>query len=152
MRDYITTEGLGRLKKELEYLENIKRKEIAQKLKEEATLGDLSENAQYHELKQEQAFLEGRILKLREIINGAIVIEEEGKKNDRAGAGSLVTIVFDGKTEKFRIVGSSEADPLNGKISWQSPLGKMLLGKKKGASFEFEGPGGKIKCHILEIE
>ena len=152
MSKYLTPEGLEKIKKELDYLKNVKRKEIAQRLKRTASMGDLSENAAYHEAKEAQGFLEGRILELERLIKEAKVV----KKNDRTGwvqIGSTVLLNSDdNKKEKFKIVGTVEADPLNGKISMDSPLGKALLDKPKGAVVTVKTPNGKIKYKIIKIE
>ncbi len=151
MSKYLTPEGLEKIKKELDYLKNVKRKEIAQRLKRTASMGDLSENAAYHEAKEAQGFLEGRILELERLIKEAKVV----KKNDRTGwvqIGSTVILSLDHEWEKFKIVGTAEADPLNGKISLDSPLGKALLDKPEGATVTVETPNGKIKYKIVKIE
>ena len=151
MKEYITKEGLEKIKEKLRYLEGTKRKEIAEKLGQEIEAGDLSENAQYHELKRQQSFLEGKILELKEIVKKATIIDDRAG-NDVVRVGSTVSVILDGEEEKFKIVGPTEIDPLDGKISYQSPLGKALLGKREKESFEFEGPGKKIKGKILKIE
>lgn len=162
MSKFLTPEGLEKLKKELDYLKNVKRKEIAERLKKTASMGDLSENAAYHEAKEAQAFLEGRILELEEIIKNAKIVD----KIDRAGwvqIGSTVVLELIGKKprtrastvrgrEKFKIVGSAEADPIDGKISADSPLGMALLDKPEGAEITVKTPNGKVKYKILKIE
>jgi len=151
MSKYLTPEGLEKLKKELNYLKKVKRKEIAERLKQTASLGDLSENAAYDEAKEAQGFLEGRILELEETIRGAEVV----KKIDKAGwvqLGSTVIVSSNNEEEKFKVVGTAEADSLNGKISMDSPLGKALLDKPVGAIVTVETPNGKIKYKIIKIE
>lgn len=151
MTKYLTPEGLEKLKKELNYLKKVNRKEIAERLKQTASLGDLSENAAYDEAKEAQAFLEGRILELEETIRRAEVV----KKIDKAGwvqLGSTVIVSSNNEEERFKIVGTAEADPLKGKISMDSPLGKALLDKPEGATVTVDAPNGKIKYKIIKIE
>jgi len=153
MDNYLTKEGLEKLKKELEYLKTVKKKEIAERLRHAISFGDLKENAAYSEAKDAQAFLEGRILDLEALINGAVVIKKGAK--DKAQIGSNVTISQIGKDfseEKFTIVGSAEADPLAGRISADSPMGKIMLGLKQGNTFKINTPEGKIKYKIIKIE
>lgn len=155
MDNYLTEEGLEKLKKELEYLKTIKRREIAERLKHAASFGDLKENAAYDEAKDAQAFLQGRILELGKLIKTAIIIKNEIK--DRVRVGTSVTIARDfdkKKTEKERytIVGQVEADPFVGKISADSPLGKNLLNLKEGDIFKVETPEGKIEYKVIKIE
>jgi len=152
MKKYLTPEGLEKLKKELNYLKESKRKEIAERLKHTVSFGDLSENAAYQEAKEAQAFLEGRILELEEIIRSAKV--SKNKKNGQVEVGSQVLIRsnYDKQMLKFKIVGAPEANPLEGKISYESPLGKALFGKHKGAVIKVKTPEGKIQYQILEIE
>ena len=154
---YITPEGLEKLKKELDHLKKVKRKEIAERLKHTASMGDLTENAAYHEAKEAQGFLEGKILELEDLIKNAEVIKKE-PKTDWIQVGSLVSLVpaekksFFQKPDKFQIVGVAEANPIEGKISIESPLGKALLNKPKGAVVEVETPQGKVKYKIAKIE
>ncbi len=150
MTKYLTSEGLEKFKKELNYLKTVKGKEIAQRLKHAASFGDFSENAAYQEAKEAQAFLRGRILELEEIIRGAKIIEK--KKTDRVRIGSTVLVSCDNKKERFQIVGSEETSPEEEKISYQSPLGKALLGKVVGAKIKIETPAGKIEYKILKID
>jgi len=149
-RKYLTPEGFEKFKKELEYLKTVKRKEIAERLKETVSLGDLTENAAYQETKEAQSFLEGRILELEELIRKAVIISN--KKSDKVGIGSTVLVEFGQERKKFKIVDSSEADPSSGKISYDSPLGKAFFNRKKDETFELETPEGKIKSKILKID
>jgi len=157
MSKYLTPEDLEKIKKELDYLKKVKRKEIAQKLKEAIAMGDLTENAAYQETKDAQGFLEGKILELEKLIGEAKVVEKI------AGAhwiqiGSTVILASQKQTksssptEKYKIVGTGQADPFKGEISMESPLGKALLDKPEGAVVEIKTPIGKIKYKILEIE
>lgn len=150
MVEYLTLEVLEKLKKELNYLKIVQRKEIAEKIKYAASFGDFKENAAYGEAKEAQAFLEGKILKLEVIIRTAQVVEK--KETDRVQIGSMVLVDSNGKKQKFQIVGLEEADPEKGKISYQSPLGKALLGKSVGAKTKVETPTGEIQYKIFKIE
>jgi transcription elongation factor GreA len=149
----ITIEGLEELKSELEELKLVKRKEISEKIKAALAFGDISENAEYDEAKNEQAIVEARIAKLETMIKNAKVIKTT-KKNGVVNIGSKVKIKdleFDEEME-YTIVGSAEADPFKGKISNVSPLGGALLGKKIGQIIEVESPAGdKIKYEILTV-
>jgi transcription elongation factor GreA len=157
MKKYLTKESLEKIRKELEYLKTEKRKEIGEKLKVAISFGDLSENAAYQQAKEDQSFLEGRILELEQLIKNAEIVE----KNHHTGwvqVGSIVYLhnlaekkKFFKTSEKFEIVGAVEADPLAGKISVESPIGKALLNKPKGAIVEIETPQGKIKYKIAKI-
>ena len=149
-KNYLTKEGLENLKKELDYLENTKKKEIAQKLKKAISYGDLSENAAYTEAKDDQAFLQGRILELKGLINSAEIIVNQ--KKDKVDLGSKITLLCDKEELVFQVVGNTESDPLKGKISVSSPLGQALLNKKVGDTAGVEGPCGTIKYKILKIE
>ncbi len=150
MLKYLTPEGLEKLKKELDYLENVKRKEVAEKLKHSVSFGDISENAAYDEAKEAQGFLEGRISEIKGIISTAKLIEKKNTKEVQIG--STVLLCSDNKKEEFRIVGPEEADIFNGKISYQSPLGKILLGKNKGSKVSIKTLEGEIEYKILEIK
>jgi len=150
MAKYLTSEGLEKLKKELNYLKTVKRREIAGRLRHTASFGDLSENFAYQQAKEDQAFLEGRILELKEIICQAKIIEK--KENGKVQIGSMVLINSNGDKEKFQIVEPEEANPQEGKISYQSPLGEALLGKSVGAKIKMKTPEGKIQYKILKIE
>lgn len=150
MPKYFTPEGLEKLKKELDYLENVKRKEIAKALKVASQQGDLSENAAYEIAKEEQAFLEDRIKELRKIIAQAKVVEK--KSNYKVQLASIVTLISEEGEEKYQIVSPEEIDLSKGKISSESPIGKALLGKKKGDEIVVEIGDERIKYRIKEIE
>ena len=148
---YLTLEGEQKLKAELAELTGPRREELAQRLRSAIQMGDLSENADYHKAKEDQAFLEGRIQEIEAILRSATIIEKT--QSDVVAVGSVVTIQeenFDPET--YSIVGASEADPRKGRISNESPFGKALLGHKVGDVVEAEAPGGKIKLKILKIE
>ena len=149
MAQYLTPEGLEKLKKELEYLENVARKELADKLNYAISFGDLKENAAYHQAKEQQGFTEGRIAELKSIIGNATVVEN--KHTGSVQVGSKVRVCAGEGNEDFQVVGPEEADVFCGKISYQSPLGKMLMGKVKGCRVKLETPGGMIEYEIIEI-
>jgi len=151
MSEYLTKQTLEELKQKLKYLKEVKRKEIAQRIERAASFGDISDNAGYEEAKEAQAFLEGKILELENLIRGAKIIKP-GKKGGRAAIGSKVKLKNKERTIEFQIVSSIEADPSKGKISAKSPLGKALLGKKKGKKVIIETPQGKTEYKILKIE
>jgi len=150
MKRYLTQEGLEKLKKELDNLENVKRKEVTERIRHTASQGDLKENAGYHMAKEEQGFIEGRIKELKEIINQAEIISKKDKKEE-VQIGSLVQLEFDGKKEEFQLIGPEEADILNNKISFKSPLGESILNKKKGDIVIVETPDGQKKYKIFDI-
>ncbi|MCL5410397.1 MAG: transcription elongation factor GreA [Patescibacteria group bacterium] len=150
MSNILTKEGLEKLKKELDEIKNVKLKEVAIKIREAKDLGDLSENAEYHEAKNEQSFMYGRALKLEEKIKNARIIEKH-ELNGSVEAGSIVEVENDGDKMKFEIVGSDESDPLNGRISIDSPIGSALFGCKVGDTVSVSTPGGETKYKILNI-
>lgn len=150
MEKYLTPEGLEKLKKELKYLKEVKRKEIAERLEKSIAYGDLTENSEYHETKEAQGFLEGRILELEDLLNNAVVIEE--KQKGVVQIGSTILVKAGSEKERFRIVGAKEANPLEGKISADSPLGKAILNQTKGVMVEVETPQGRVQYKILKIE
>jgi transcription elongation factor GreA len=151
---YLTEEGLQKVKEELEYLTKTRRKEVAQMIAEAKAEGDLSENAGYDEAKTVQGFVEGRIRELENILKNAEIIADNGKPGNQVSIGRTVVIREAGTDleETYTIVGSLEADPQKGRISNESPLGKVLLGKKKGQKVVVESPGGEINFEILRIE
>jgi len=149
MKKYLTLEGLEKFKKELEYLENVKRKEVSEKIGHAASQGDLKENAGYDAAKDEQGFVEGRIRELKGIIAQAEVIEK--KETGKVRIGSFVFLNSSEGKEKFQIVGPEEADILNNKISFKSPLGEAILNKKKGDVVRINTPDGKKEYKIEEI-
>lgn len=151
MEEYLTREGLEKLKKELEFLKDVKRKEIAERLEKCLAFGDLTENAEYHETKEEQAFVEGRILELEELVRNAVVVSEE-KDKMYAQVGSTVLVSSGPKKEEFKIVGAEEANPLEGKISINSPLGQAFFKQPKGAVVEVKTPKGITQYKILKIQ
>jgi len=149
MPQYISREGFQEHQKELEDLK-IKRQEIALRLEEAKALGDLSENQEYISAREAQAFNEGRILEMEQLLKDAAIIDKV-KKCSIVQIGCTMTVKYNGSEKKFTIVGSEEASPAIGKISNESPLGKAFLGRKAGESVEVETPGGKVKYHIVSI-
>ena len=149
----MTYEGVKKLEEELEYLKTVKRKEITEKIKVALGYGDLSENSEYDEAKNDQAFTEGRIIQLENMIKNAVVVDESEIPKDKVSVGSIVKVMdydFDEEVE-YSIVGSAEADPMNFKISNESPVGSALLGKKVGDVVEVAVPNGVSKFEVLEI-
>ncbi len=148
---YLTPEGEIKLKAELVELTGHRREELAQRLRSAIQMGDLSENADYHKAKEDQAFLEGRIQEIESILRTAVIIEK--KQSDTVTVGSYVTIQeADFTPETYYVVGAKEADPRNGKISNESPIGKALMDHRVGDIVETETPDGKIAFKILKIE
>lgn len=149
----MTYEGVKKLEEELEYLKTVKRKEITEKIKVALGYGDLSENSEYDEAKNEQAFVEGRILQLENMLKNATIVDESEIPTDIVSVGSKVRVKdydFDEEVE-YMIVGSAEADPMNFKISNESPVGKAFMGKRIGDVVEVAVPGGVSKFEILGI-
>ena len=149
----LTREGLEQLEQELEHLRTVKRTEVKERLKEAIALGDLSENSEYDDAKNEQAFMEGRILELEKMIRNAKIIEDGEQQNDTITVGSLVTvkdIEFDEITE-YRLVGTVEADPMNNRISNESPVGRALVGHNACVIIDVEVPAGVIQLEIVSI-
>ena len=147
---YVSREGLERFKQELDDLMNIKRKEIIERIERAKELGDLSENAEYAAAKDEQAFTEGRILELQDMITRAEIINSSGRV-DLVNVGSKVKVKTDDTETEYEIVGVAEADPLSGKISNESPLGRSFLGRRIGDKIQIQIPKGMVTYTILEI-
>jgi transcription elongation factor GreA len=149
---YLTAEGLEKLRKEVDYLKNTARVELSNRLREAIQMGDLSENADYIQAKEEQGFLEGRIQELDTILNNVVIIDDKDKSNDRVDIGSTVTVQESSyPQESYYVVGPKEADPVNGRISYESPIGKSLLGHSVGDTIQVETPGGKVNLKIIKI-
>lgn len=151
---YLTAEGLKKIQDEYEYLTGTRRKEVAQMIAEAKAEGDISENAGYDEAKTAQGFLEGRIRELENLLKNAQVIEEGRQTKGEVALGSTVIVRESGTDyeETYTIVGSVEADPTKGRISNSSPIGKALIGKRKGQKTTVQTPGGEIIFDILKIE
>lgn len=150
---YITPEGKEELERELKQLINVRRPQLAQKLKEAVAQGDLKENADYHDTREQKAIVEGRIQYIENILRSAEIISTTGK-SDEVRVGSKVTIRFDGEDEDetYMIVGAAEANPSEGKISHVSPIGKALIGRKKGENVQASTPSGEIAFKIRKIK
>lgn len=149
---YLTKEGIKKVKTDLEYLENTKRKEIANRIQEAKELGDLSENAEYADAKNEQAANEGKVLDLKNVLKNAVIIKKT-KSNGVVNIGSIITAEDENSNQKeYEIVGSQEANPSTGRISNESPIGNAFLGKKENDTVEFQAPKGIIKFKILQIK
>lgn len=149
----MTYEGVKKLEDELEYLKTTKRKEVTEKIKVALSFGDLSENSEYDEAKNEQAFTEGRIAQLENMLKNANVVDEDEVNTEKVNVGAIVKVKdyeFDEEVE-FSIVGSAEANALENKISIDSPVGEGLLGKKVGDVVEINVPDGVMKYKILNI-
>ena len=149
----LTSAGLAKLEAELEHLRMVSRQEVAQRIQRAKELGGTVDNAEYDEAKNEQAFVEGRVLTLETMIKNAVLIPDERTSSERVEVGSVVTVVnVQGKTQKYVIVGSTEADPAQGKISNESPVGKALLGRKVGEEAEVTTPSGNVTFNVVKIE
>lgn len=149
----ITSEGLKKLEQELEFLKTVERKNVAEKIKVALSFGDLSENSEYDEAKNDQAILEGRIAEIEAQLKNVRVLDENELTNDTVRIGSKVKVLDMDENEEceYKIVGSTESDPFKGLISDESPVGKGLLGHKVGEIVEIEIPGGLAKYKVLEI-
>ena len=149
---YVTRDGLKKIEEELEYLRTVKRAQVAQRLHDAMGEGDIDENAEYDDANNEQSFVEGRILTLEAMIKNAVLIQAEGKRRDQVGLGSTVTVSEDGgEAETYHLVGSAEADPRQGRISNESPLGRALLGKRIGDTVTISAPAGTLSFQIISI-
>jgi transcription elongation factor GreA len=149
----LTPDGIAKLEQELQYLRTVRRREIANRIKQAISFGDLNENSEYDEAKNEQAFIEGRIGTLENMLKNAKVIDDEDISTDVVNVGStvkLLDIEFDEEII-YTIVGSAEADPFQNKISNESPVGRALLGKKQGDEVDVNVPDGVIKFKVIEI-
>lgn len=151
-KQFITAEGLEKLKKELEELKTVKRRKIAERIQSAKELGDLSENAEYSEAKDEQAMNEARIAKLEETIKNITTIDDRHLNSDAVHIGSTIAVKCGGETKEFTIVGSNEANPSEGKISNETPLAAAFLGRKAGDKIEVEIPSGKMEYEIVEVK
>ncbi len=155
MKDVILTkEGYQKLRNEIEYLSTERRREVAERIKHAREFGDITENAEYDDAKNEQAMLEARIAKLEERLAGARVIEKREISKDVVSVGAVVRLrdVDAKQTVEYHIVGSAEANPAEQKLSNESPVGKAIMGHKKGETVEVATPRGSLKYKILEIK
>ncbi len=151
-KEFLTQEKYNQIATELEDLKHSKRKEVAEQLEYAKSLGDLSENAEYHEARDLQANIEDRIARLEGLLKSATIISSH--KTDVVGVGSVVTVQKEGSkdSKEYTLVGSEEADMVSGKISIRSPFGEAALGKKKGENFSFKTPGGEMTYKIIKIQ
>ncbi len=150
---YVSAEKLSELKKELEELKTVKRREVAERINEAKDLGDLSENAEYQQARDEQGFIEGRVMELEDMLKRVQVVDKTQATGGTVRVGSKVRVKQDANdTEQFEIVGSQEADPINYKISNASPLGKVLLGRKAGDTVIAQLPNGERTYLIVAVE
>ncbi len=149
----LTPEGLRKLEQELEYLKSVKRREVAERIKVAREFGDISENSEYDEAKNEQAFVEGRIIALEKTLRHARVIDGDDVNPNQVNVGSRVKLkdVATGEVFEYAIVGSSEADPRQNRISYQSPVGRAVMGKAAGAVVEVRLPGGIARYEIVGV-
>ncbi len=150
----VTREGLQRMKEELEYKETTEKMKVAEQLKVAISYGDLSENAEYDAAKNDQAVLEQRIAELKAMIENAVVVDESKISTDAVGFGTRVTIVYEDEPddeETYTIVGTSESDPANGKLSNESPVGAALIGAHVGETVTAQTPGGALRIKVVEI-
>ena len=147
---YLTKEGLKKLKDELVVLTDVRRIEVAQRIKSARDMGDISENSEYDAARQEQAFVEGRIAELEDILKNAKV--SVATSTEEVQVGSKVTVFIEGSEDTFHIVGAPEADPMKKKISHESPIGAALVGKRVGDEAVVEVPIGKLTYRILKVE
>lgn len=145
---YVTAEGLEKLKSELTYLKSVRRRELAQRIESAKALGDLSENAEYHEAKESLAFVEGRVREIEDMLKNVSVIEESAG-GDEVRIGSSIEVEIRGMRKNYKIVGSNEADPLAGLISNESPLGTAFIGHKVGEMVEVETPSG-VNVYVVK--
>lgn len=150
----LTPKHMQELKDELNYLKTVREKEVAELIKEARSFGDLSENSEYDEAKNEQGKLYSRIAELEDILANYVVIEEHATDPNTVRMGSRITVkdVITGEEETYQVVGSQEADPMNGRISEESPFGKALLGKAIGEVAVVEAPAGNIEYEVVAIQ
>ncbi|MFB9761120.1 MULTISPECIES: transcription elongation factor GreA [Bacillaceae] len=150
----MTQAGKEKLEQELEYLKTVRRKEVVERIKIARSFGDLSENSEYDAAKDEQAFVEGRVTQLENMIRNAVIIEENMENSSTVSLGKSVTFVElpDGDEETYTIVGSAEADPFEGKISNDSPIARNLIGKQVGDEVAVQTPGGDMRVRIVSIK
>ncbi len=149
----LTHEGLEKLEKELDHLKTVRRREVAERIKQALEFGDISENSEYEDAKNEQAFIEGRILTLEKMLRNAKVIDDADVKTDKVTIGSTVKLkdLQSNEVLEYTVVGSAEADPLNYKISNESPVGQAILGQKVNATVSVTVPDGIIKYKVMKI-
>ena len=150
----LSPERLKELQDEMQYLKSVREKEVAELIKEARSFGDLSENSEYDEAKNEQGKLYSRMAEIEEILSNYVVIEEDGRAGSEVRLGSTVTVLDKefNEEEVYKIVGSQEADPMNGSISEDSPFGKALLGKNEGDDVTVDAPAGPVYYKVIKVE
>ncbi|MEN6347916.1 MAG: transcription elongation factor GreA [Syntrophomonas sp.] len=150
----LTKEGLEKLENELEYLKSVRREEVAERIKQAIAFGDISENSEYEDAKNEQAFIEGRIISLEKTLKNARLMEDQDIRTDVVSLGSKITLkeMKSGREVVVTLVSSVESKLRDGKISDESPVGKAVMGKKVKSTVEVDAPAGKIKYKILKVE
>ncbi|NLW09461.1 MAG: transcription elongation factor GreA [Firmicutes bacterium] len=150
----LTADGLNKLEKELEYLKTVRRREVAERIKQAIEFGDITDNSEYEDAKNEQGFVEGRILTIEKMLRNARVLQDSDVQTDQVGLGSRVFLkdLESGEELEYTIVDSAEADPAADKISYESPVGRALLGKKAGEEVEIAVPAGILRYRIEKIE
>ena len=150
---YLTKDGVEKIEKELQELRGPQREALARRLRDAIQMGDLSENADYHKAKEDQAFLEGRIQELEHVLRSASIVDRGPGPQGTVAVGTRVTVQEDtGDPEVFDLVGIQEADPRAGRISYDSPIGRALMDRRVGETVEAQTPGGTIRLKILQIE
>ncbi len=152
---YLTKEGLEKLQQDLENMKTVRRKEVAERLKQAIGFGDLSENSEYDDAKNEQAFIEGEIQRMEEMLINVVVIEDGAKVDDGTitiGSKVVIRFVGDDEEEEYKIVGTVEADPMNNRISNESPVGKAIIGHKAGDIVDIEVPTGIVQYEIVKVD
>ncbi len=147
----LTKEGLRRLEEELDLLVNVRRGEVAERIRQSRDFGDIAENSEYAEAKNEQSLVEGRIQTLESMIRNAVVIEDEPREKGVVGVGARVTVNTDEGDETYDVVGAAEADPRRGRISNESPMGRALLGHRAGDTVEWSSPSGTGRVKIMSV-
>lgn len=150
MTPVLTPKGLKKAEEELDYLINTKRKEVSEKIERAKELGDLSENAEYHDAKEEQGMMEARISELKGLLKSAVITDNQGNK-DQVSVGSEIVVKSKLGEQTYKIVGYNESDPAKGLISNESPLGGAFIGRKKGEKVTIEVPAGDIEYEIVDI-
>jgi transcription elongation factor GreA len=148
----LTREGFEKLKAEIEDLSTVRRREVAERIKEAREFGDISENSEYDDAKNEQAMLEAKIAQLEERLRDATVIDADDVSTDVVALGSMVTIETPAGKATYQLVGSAESDPDENRLSNESPVGRAILGRKKGETVDVVTPGGSIKVKIVTIK
>ena len=152
---YLTKEGLEKLQQDLENMKTVRRKEVAERLKQAIGFGDLSENSEYDVAKNEQAFIEGEIQRMEEMLINVVVIEDGAKVDDGTitiGSKVVIRFVGDDEEEEYKIVGTVEADPMNNRISNESPVGKAIIGHRAGDIVDIEVPTGIVQYEIVKVD